>query len=215
VAFRGWPTEALDFYEGLEADNSKTYWMDHKQVYDEQVLAPMAALLAELEPEFGAGRIFRPYRDVRFSADKSPYKTSIAATLDNGGYIQLSARGLGAGAGMYHMANDQLDRFRRAVAEDGTGEDLAKLIAGLERKGIETAAHDSLKSAPRGYPKDHPRVDLLRQKGLIGWKQWPVAAWLGTAGAKKRVVDFLHAVRPMQDWLDRYVGPSELPERSR
>ena len=215
MAFRGWPTEALEFYEGLEADNSKTYWLDHKQVYDEQVYAPMAALLAELEPEFGPGRIFRPYRDVRFSADKSPYKTSIAATLDQGGYLQLTANGLGAGAGMYHMAGDQLDRYRRAVADDGTGTDLTKLIAGYTRQGIEIAAHDSLKSAPRGYPKDHPRVDLLRQKGLIAWKQWPVAAWLGTAGAKKRIVDFLHAVRPLQDWLDRNVGPSELPESGR
>src|SRR5204863_1827323 len=80
VAFRGWPTEALEFYEGLEADNSRTYWLDHKETYDKQVYGPMADLLAELEPEFGPGRIFRPNRDVRFSADKSPYKTAIAAT---------------------------------------------------------------------------------------------------------------------------------------
>ena len=94
MAFRGWPNEALDFYEGLEADNSKTYWTAHRSVYDEKVLAPMNALLAELEPEFGAGKIFRPYRDVRFSADKSPYKTAIGATLELGGYVQLSAKGL-------------------------------------------------------------------------------------------------------------------------
>src|ERR1051325_11884594 len=82
MAFRGWPAEALEFYEGLEADNSKTYWTAHKTVYDEKVHAPMLALLAELEPEFGAGKIFRPYRDVRFSADKSPYKTAIPPPLE-------------------------------------------------------------------------------------------------------------------------------------
>jgi uncharacterized protein (TIGR02453 family) len=215
VAFRGWPPEALEFYEGLEADNSKTYWTDHKQVYDEQVQAPMVALLAELEPEFGAGKIFRPYRDVRFSADKTPYKTNLGATLENGGYLQLSAHGLGAGAGMYHLASDQLDRYRRAVADDGTGEDLVKLVVALERQRIDIAAHDSLKSVPRGYPKDHPRADLLRNKGLIAWKEWPVAAWLGSAGAKKRVVDFLHAVQPLREWLDRHVGPSTQPAERR
>ena len=79
MAFKGWPVEALEFYEGLEADNSKVYWTEHKDTYTTAVHGPMAALLSDLADEFGEGRIFRPYRDVRFSADKSPYKTSIAA----------------------------------------------------------------------------------------------------------------------------------------
>src|ERR1051325_11582899 len=84
MAFRGWPAEALEFYEGLEADNSRTYWLAHKDVYDKQVQAPMADLLADLAAEFGVGKIFRPNRDVRFSADKSPYKTAIGAQLERG-----------------------------------------------------------------------------------------------------------------------------------
>ncbi|OLB64914.1 MAG: TIGR02453 family protein [Actinobacteria bacterium 13_2_20CM_2_72_6] len=202
MAFRGWPTEALEFYEGLEADNSKTFWLAHKEVYEKQVLAPMTELLAELEPEFGAGKIFRPYRDVRFSVDKSPYKTAMGATLELGGYVQFSARGLAAGSGRYHLEADELDRYRKAVADDATGAPLAKLVAALNRKGIETAAHDSLKTVPRGYPKDHPRAELLRGKGLIAWKEWPAAAWMETAAAKKRVVDFLRAARALRDWLD-------------
>jgi uncharacterized protein (TIGR02453 family) len=215
VAFRGWPTEALEFYEGLEADNSRTYWLDHKETYERHVHAPMAALLAELEAEFGPGRIFRPNRDIRFSADKSPYKTAIAATLERGGYIQFSARGLAAGSGMYMMAPDQLDRYRKAVADDTSGESLRKVIAEIERHGIEVSGHDTLKTAPKGYPKDHPRVDLLRNKGLVAWKQWPVAAWLDTAAAKKRVVDFLRAARPLGEWLDAHVGASELAAQGR
>jgi uncharacterized protein (TIGR02453 family) len=215
VRFRGWPPEALEFYEGLEADNSKVYWTAHKDVYDEDVYAPMAALLAELEPEFGPGKIFRPNRDIRFSADKSPYKTAVAANLEHGGYIQLSARGLAAGNGMYMMAPDQLDRYRRAVADDDIGEGLRRLVAQVESQGIEVSGHDALKTVPKGYPKDHPRVDLLRNKGLIAWKQWPVAAWLGTAAAKKRIVEFLRASQPLRDWLDTHVGPSALPERDR
>jgi uncharacterized protein (TIGR02453 family) len=208
MAFRGWPAEALEFYEGLAVDNSKAYWTEHKAVYDEQVHAPMVALLAELEPEFGAGKIFRPYRDVRFSGDKSPYKTNIGATLAGGGYLQLSAEGLAAGSGMYVMAADQLARYRAAVAAERTGTELAGLTRDLSRKHVELTAHDRLRSAPRGYPRDHPRADLLRLKGLIAWRQWPVAAWLGTATAKRRVADFLRATGPLNDWLDRNVGPS-------
>ena len=208
MTFNGWPAEALEFYEGLAADNSKAYWTAHKDSYERDVYAPMAALLAELEPDFGEGKTFRPYRDVRFSADKSPYKTAIGATLAGGGYIQLSASGLAAGSGMYHMAPDQLERYRRAVAEDRTGEELRKVIAEAERHDIMITGHQSLKTTPRGYPKDHPRAGLLRHKGLIAWREWPAAAWLGTAAAKDRVAGFLRAARPLCQWLDTHVGDS-------
>ena len=90
TGFKGWPDSALDFYEGLEADNTRAYWLDHKDVYERDVKAPMEALLAELAGEFGESRLFRPYRDTRFSPDKSPYKTAIAARIGDG-YVQLSA----------------------------------------------------------------------------------------------------------------------------
>jgi uncharacterized protein (TIGR02453 family) len=212
MTFRGWPAEAIEFFEGLEADNSRTYWQERKPVYEKQVRAPMDELLAELRPEFGEGRIFRPYRDVRFSKDKSPYKTAIAATLSEGGYISFSADGLGAGSGMYMPAPDQLERFRQAVADDRTGKKLVGIVDELRGARIEVTAHDVLKTAPRGYPKDHPRIELLRHKGLIAWKQWPVAAWMGTAKAKDRVIEFLRAAAPLNGWLDKHVGPSELSE---
>jgi len=215
MAFRGWPAEALEFYEGLEADNSKAYWQDHKQLYEQAVRDPMDALLAELAPEFGAGKVFRPFRDVRFSADKAPYKTHIGATLEKGGYIQFGAEGLAAGSGMYVMAADQLDRFRRAVADNRTGADLEARIKTATKKGITVTARESLKTAPRGYPKDHPRIELLRHKGLITWQQWPVASWLGTKAAKTRVVEFLRGSQPIVDWLDEHVGASTLPDPRR
>jgi uncharacterized protein (TIGR02453 family) len=208
VTFKGWPAEAIEFYDGLEVDNSRSYWLANKNVYDSAVKGPMDELLAELAPEFGPAKVFRPNRDVRFSADKSPYKTAIAASLSQGGYLQFSAGGLGAGTGMYVMAPDQLERYRQAVDDDTAGGALAGIVGTLGRAGIEVTAHESLKTAPRGYPKDHPRVDLLRQKGLVSWKQWPVGAWLGTAQAKKRVVEFLRASRPVTEWLAVSVGPS-------
>lgn len=214
MAFEGWPEEALDFYDGLEADNSKAYWTAHKDVYETCVLAPMAELLAELEPEHGDTKIFRPYRDVRFSKDKSPYKTAIGAHAGDG-YIQLSAAGLAAGNGMYGMAPDQLERYRAAVAADSTGVELEEIIAVLSAQDIEVHGRDSLKSAPRGYPTDHPRAELLRHKGLVAWREWPVEPWLATPVAKTRVADFLVATRPLGQWLTGNVGPAEEPARAR
>ncbi|MGH6655570.1 MAG: DUF2461 domain-containing protein [Actinocrinis sp.] len=209
MGFTGWPERAFEFYEGLEADNSKEYWTAHRTRYDADVLAPMEALLAELAAEFGDGRIFRPYRDIRFSADKSPYKMAIGATFAKGGYVHLSADGLGVALGYHQMAPDQLARYRRAVAEDVTGEQLRRVIADLEGRGVAVAGEQPLRTAPRGFTKDHPRADLLRYKGLIAWQEWPVEPWMHTAAAKRRVVDHLRAARPLQAWLDDRVGRTE------
>jgi uncharacterized protein (TIGR02453 family) len=211
MAFKGWQAEAIEFFEGLEADNSKAYWQDHKADYEKLVKAPMQELLDELKKEFGEGKIFRPYRDVRFSKDKSPYKTHIGAVLDEG-YVQLSAEGLAVGFGMWEMAPDQLARYRAAVDDDRTGGELARLVDEVRAAGLEIMAHGELKTAPKGYPKDHPRIELLRYKGLATWRSWPPAAWLGTAKAKDRVVGFLTASRPVGDWLRANVGPSTVPD---
>jgi uncharacterized protein (TIGR02453 family) len=201
VAFTGWPAEAIEFYEGLQADNSKTYWTAHRSTYEECVLRPMRDLLTELEPEFGEGKVFRPYRDVRFSADKSPYKTAIGALLTGGGYVQLSADGLASGCGRWHLEPEELARFRAAVAADRSGDPLERIVGELRTAGVEVTSRDALKTVPRGYPKDHPRADLLRCKGLVSWQQWPAAAWLGTAKSKDRVVDFLRSSAALNDWL--------------
>jgi uncharacterized protein (TIGR02453 family) len=211
MAFSGWPAEAVEFYEGLEADNTKTYWTAHKPVYDNSVHAPMAELLEELAEEFGPGRIARPYRDLRFRTDKSPYKTAIYSILEGGGYVNFSADGLTAGIGYYQMAPDQLDRYRRAVADDTHGAALVGTIGRLTAAGVQVDGSASLKTAPKGYPRDHPRIELLRYKGVIAWRHWPVATWIHSAGAKRRVVEFLRVAAPLQSWLDEHVGPTTAP----
>ncbi|HZA40770.1 MAG TPA: DUF2461 domain-containing protein [Actinomycetota bacterium] len=212
MAFRGWSAEALEFFEGLEADNSKTYWLENKHVYDDLVRAPMENLLEELAPEWGEGKIFRPYRDLRFSPDKSPYKTHIGAVVGDG-YVQLSANGLAAGSGMYEMASDQLQRYRESVNDERSGKKLADFVTKARAAKLEVSGHDVLKTAPRGYPKDHPRIELLRYKGLITWRQWEPAGWLETRRAKDRIVEFLHQSKPLNQWLRKHVGPSELEPR--
>lgn len=205
MAFAGWPIEAIEFYEGLEADNSKVYWQDHRAVYDRHVKAPMEELLAELADEFGAGKVFRPYRDVRFSADKTPYKTNCAATIGSG-YISFSADGLSVGGGLYMPDPKALARYREAVDNEKSGVELVKIVAALRKEGYDTMAHEVLKTAPKGYPKDHPRIELLRYKGIAMMKTWPVGAWLGTRKAKDRVVTTLRAGVPLNQWLLRNVG---------
>ena len=216
MTFRGWPADAFDFYRGLEVDNSKAYWQANKHRYEESVKAPFEALLGELDQEYGPFRMFRPYRDTRFSKDKSPYKTAAAASSEGergtGLYVQVSAAGLMVGSGYYHMASDQLARFREAVDDDerrrGHRHHLPRRS---RRRATRSPRSSSCKTAPRGYAKDHPRVDLLRRKGLVAMRFFPEAGWLHTAKAKARVVDTWREEQPMHDWLDAHVGPSELP----
>jgi uncharacterized protein (TIGR02453 family) len=205
MAFTGWPVGAVEFYEGLEADNTKTYWQDHKSVYEQCVKAPMVQLLAELADDFGPGRVFRPYRDVRFSKDKTPYKVNCAAQM-TGGYVSFSADGLFVGSGLYLPDPGQLRRFRAAVADERSGSELGTIVAELRDGGYEIGAHSVLKRAPTGYPQDHPRIELLVHKGIVMSRSWPVGAWLGTRKAKDRVVATLEAARPLNAWVARYVG---------
>lgn len=211
--FNGWPPSAVEFYRGLEADNSKNYWTEMHRVYEESVLAPMQALLDGLADEFGAGRIFRPNRDIRFSSDKSPYKTAIGAMLGRG-YVQFSSQGIGVGAGYHSMAPDQLERYRVAVTDEKLGGALQNVIADLVSAGMEVTTRESLKTAPRGYPKDHPRAELLRKKDIAAWKQWPATTdWIHSSIAKDHIANVLRASRPLTDWLDAYVGDSTLERR--
>jgi len=175
MGFTGFPAAALDFYDDLEMDNSKTFWTANKHIYEESVRAPMVALLAALEDEFGAAKIFRPYRDVRFAKDKTPYKTAqgafVALGPATGYYIQVSAPGVRVGAGFYEASGDRLARIRTAIDEDRRGKELEKLLAELRSTGWELGG-DKLKTTPRGYDAGHPRIDLLRHKSMTLGKSY-------------------------------------------
>jgi uncharacterized protein (TIGR02453 family) len=207
VGFSGWPVAAVEFFQGLRADNTKVYWTANKARYEASVREPMAELLSELSGEFGPARIARPYRDMRFAAGRSPYKTEIYAIFDRGGYVNFSADGLRAALGYFVMSPGQLERYRRAVDRGTAGSELAGVVARLRAGGIEADGAQVLKSAPRGYAKDHPRIELLRCKGLICWRHWPVAPWLHTAEARDRVAGFMRTAAPLHRWLDQNVGP--------
>ncbi|MCL8024001.1 DUF2461 domain-containing protein [Nocardioides bruguierae] len=206
--FTGFPVAALDFYDDLEVDNTKSFWEAHKHVYAESVKAPMTALCAALEPEFGKAKIFRPYRDVRFSKDKTPYKTHqgayVAVAPATGWYVEISPRGLRTGAGFYEASGPRLAAFREAVAHELYGPELESLVTGLEAEGFETGG-DRLKTSPRGFDADHPRIELLRHKSLtlghlVGFE--PV---IHTADALEIVRDDWRRLSPFIDWVRRHV----------
>ena len=214
--FRGFPPEALDFFAELEAHNERVWWHANLPRFETAVKQPLRALLDELD-QFGPFRVFRMNRDVRFSNDKSPYKTAHAALSETEGgslhYVQISANGLFLGAGIYHAARDQVERLRQAVADDRTGPELEQAIAVVRAAGLEVGSgmEEPLKTAPRGFGKDHPRVELLRWKGCIASKDLGAPKWLQTKQVATRVADTWKKAEPLVGWLDRNVGPSELP----
>jgi uncharacterized protein (TIGR02453 family) len=213
--FSGWPVEAVDFFAGLEADNSRAYWSSHRDRYETAVRAPFEALAAEVADEFGPLHLFRPYRDVRFSQDKSPYKTAAGAVTEGEQgevyYVQVSAEGLLVASGYHQMAADQLTRYRAAVDDEAAGSALAAAVRQLEEGGYAVGG-EALKTAPRGFPRDHPRVRLLRHKGVTAGRTFPPGPWLATRRALARVTATWRGAAPLNDWLNRHVGPStEVP----
>lgn len=217
MTFTGFGRGALGFYEDLAANNSRDWWHANRRRYDDEVRQPLESLLEALAAEFGEAKVFRPNRDTRFSADKSPYKLNAAAVAAEGDgtslYVSLSAEGLHVGGGAYHLARDQLARYRAAVADDRLGRELEAIAASLRAAKADVTGRTQLKTAPRGIAADHPRIDLLRQDGLIGIWAHPARAWLFTAQAATKVAEGWRRLAPLNEWLAAHVGPSELPSR--
>jgi uncharacterized protein (TIGR02453 family) len=206
--FRGWPEDAQRFFIGLELDNSKKFFDANRMVYEERVKGPMVALIESLEDDYGPGKVFRPNRDIRFSKDKSPYKTNIAGYAGmggNGGYISLDARGLTVASGRYEFTPEQLTKYRKKVAADSTGAPLAAMVARLEKAGYEIGGEE-LKRVPAGWPQDHPRERLLRRKLLYVYRNFGLKPWLGSAAARKQIVKVFTDAQPLNDWMKRNCG---------
>ncbi|GGH92733.1 DUF2461 domain-containing protein [Arthrobacter liuii] len=208
--FAGIPPEAFRFYAELEEHNNREWWLGHKDTYQAAVKEPLAVLLAGLEPEFGPARLFRPYRDVRFSADKSPYKTAqgVFATRQEGVgyYLQVSADGLLVGGGYRSHTPAQLARFRAAADASGSGSALQEIVDSLAAAGFRIEG-EKLKTVPRGFDRDHPRVELLKHKTLYtGWGP-ARPAWVSTEAAAEEIAARWRQLRPLVEWVGRYAAP--------
>jgi uncharacterized protein (TIGR02453 family) len=207
--FTGFTEAALDFYDDLELDNSKSFWEAHKDVYATSVKAPMSALTAALEPDFGPAKVFRPYRDVRFAKDKTPYKTNQGAFVGAGPacgwYVEIAARGVRTGAGFYDASASDLGRIRASITDETKGKQLQKILAKLERAGFEVGG-DRLKTSPRGYAADHPRIELLRHRSLTVMKDYGFEPIIHTPELLDAVRADWKAARPLVEWVSARLG---------
>ena len=202
--FTGFPEAALDFYDDLEIDNTKTFWTAHKDVYEQAVKTPMTALATALEPEFGEAKVFRPYRDVRFAKDKTPYKTNqgawVARGPSTGWYVEVAAPGVRVGAGVYDASSDRLAKIRAAIDDSRRGRQLEKILAKLETGGWEVRG-DKLKTTPRGYDASHPRIELLRHRSLTVGKSYGFEPVIHTPDLLDQVRTDWRAAAPLVDWI--------------
>jgi uncharacterized protein (TIGR02453 family) len=209
MTFEGFPVAALDFYDDLEVDNTRSFWEAHKHVYVESVLAPMKALCAALEPEFGPAKIFRPYRDVRFAKDKTPYKTHqgafVGVASHTGYYVELSPRGVRTGGGCYWFEPERLAAFRAAIVHDTYGAELERLLATAASAGYELGG-ERLKTSPRGYARDHPRIEMLRHKSLTLGRSHGFEPVIHTPELLDLVRDDWRAVSATVDWIARHAA---------
>lgn len=219
--FSGFTPAVRRWFQGLEADNSREYFQAHRDFYEESIRGQMEALLDELSENFeGEVKMFRQNRDIRFSADKSPYKTQTYGVIrrsddvPHGLFASISARGLVAGSGYYRMARDRLELYRAAVVDDKRGPELERTVAKAQKANLELWG-ETLATAPRGYPKDHERIELLRRKSLALGARLEIARGINRADGLRFVTRTWKAAAPVTAWLDEHVGASSLPARRR
>jgi len=220
--FEGFADADAKFFKKLAKKNERDWFQAHKAEFEEGWNAPMKLLLADVSAaidgtyahcDLDEPKVFRIFRDVRFSKDKAPYKTHV------GGYIPLRRTGrkatdspmalyfhVGAtetfgAAGYYMMESDSLERFRQAVADDKRGGELEKILATLAKKGFVVGAHETLKRIPKGYEPDHPRADLLRRKGLVVTFPNIPKGILATPKLTAWVASACKASAPLVEWL--------------
>lgn len=186
--FNGFPKEAFTFLRDLKRNNNRDWFLEHKPIYDTKVRAPMLELIQALQPEMkkfapeiqvSPRGIFRIYRDVRFSQNKSPYKTHIAASFDPKGsrnasaglYLHVEPGRVFLGGGIYHPDSPQLLAIRTQIASQYRK--LQKIVKDKEfRRLFGKLGGEQLKRMPRGFAENHPAADLLRYKQFLAWKEF-------------------------------------------
>jgi uncharacterized protein (TIGR02453 family) len=206
---RVWPPAAIEFLRELEENNDRDWFKANRKRYDADLVAP-ARELAGGVAHLGEPHLFRPYRDTRFRPGP-PIKEELGVVIVTAGsaayYFQLSLDGLLVAGGMHMPATDQLERFRSAIMDDRRAAAFEQAAQGARVAGLRLA-DPALKRAPRGYPAEHPRLDLLRLKSLTVAKRHELSPWIHSAECDHAVRAELEATAPLIEWLSVNVGPS-------
>ena len=178
----GFSPAATQFFEDLEDQNTREFWLAHKDVFEREVREPMAALLDSLPAEYQPFKVFRMNRDIRFSADKSPYKTMHGAAHGVPGavhYLHLDASGLMVACGSYMMPPDELERYREAVAADSSGEELSEILAELGRRRSVQRESRRGRAAEDRAARLPARPSASRPAATEGRDRHADSSWLG------------------------------------
>jgi len=202
--FAGFPPEAFKFFAQLARNNNRDWFQAHKDVYERACREPMKALMAAIDPPFGAGWLSRINNDMRFNRDRDPYKTRIEAGV-KGHYVSVGAHGMYVGTGLYKPEPATLRQLREAMAADVSGRQLQSIVTSLRRKGCTVATHETSSAPPRGYKADHPRIELLKMKDIHAGRTFEPSTLSSSkvlALVKKTMAD----LKPFSDWLKIHVA---------
>ena len=202
--FSGFPAEAFRFFTDLAKHNDRDWFQAHKDVYEQACREPMKALMAAIDPPFGAGWMSRINNDMRFNRDRPPYKTRLDAGV-TGHYFSIGEQGMYVGTGLYKPEPATLRQLREAIAADASGRKLQAIVAALRRKKYMVSTHESSSAPPRGYAVDHPRIELLKMKDIHAGRTLDPAA-LSTPRALALVKKTMADLRPFRDWIKTHVG---------
>lgn len=208
--FQGFSKDGATFLKELAQNNNKEWFAENKKRFKGNLETPAKEFVAAVEDELQGdwkGKIFRIYRDLRFSKDKTPYNTHLrigfSAPEEVSLFFSLEPDQLILGAGLFEFSKDGLSRLREAIS----GEEGERIAALLERYGDKGYRLDEpeLKRVPRGYPADHPRADLLRRKSLALWWDKPIPKALFTPKALPHCLGVYQELSELRDLLKGYL----------
>jgi uncharacterized protein (TIGR02453 family) len=222
--FQGFPREGINFMKRLKRNNNRPWFEKHKEEYEAFVKLPMQSLIAALHPPFERfapefdvnpkRSIFRIYRDVRFSNDKTPYKTHVAAHFvlrgkpkgveGSGYYLHIEPGEVFLGGGIYMPDNDQLKNIRRAIANQP--ERFLSIVGDAKfKKLFGVIEGEKLQREPKGYEPDHPMIEWLKYKQFFVGVEWEESRCL-----KERFVSeatgVFEAATPLVRFLNEAIG---------
>ena len=220
----GIPAQAFTFLGDLALNNSTIWFNSHRQTYEEALLEPARHLVAEVGAQLqarrpsirfdtranGAGSLTRIHRDIRFSADKSPFHAHLSGLFWEGAVkkneapafgFRIMPEGIGVLAGMFHFPDSFTPEYRRAVADNGSGPDLEAVLAEIRTAGPYAIGGERYARVPAGYDATHPRAELLKQRGLFAHLTTPITPEAAAEGLATVMLGHFERMAPLQQWL--------------
>ncbi len=208
--FQGFGPGVVDFYLELEQHNNREWFHANRARYDSEVAIPLKALASTLERAYPPVKVFRPFRNTRFWPELPPLNEHASLVANAGSsaiyYLRLDADGMLVNGGSHELSKQQLAIFRSIVATDSGAGEVRALLAEAKSHGFTLSQEHSLKTAPRGYSRDHPSIDLLRLRSLALSSHHPPGPWLATRESLARIIEGWRQVTPWVAWLRTNLG---------